>query len=163
MTPSMTTSAPITPLKRNHQRVAQHLVDGLTSQDIATRTGLSPHTIRQYVRDIRVSVHCPPRCKPQVLVHFLLAAKQVAPPTTDRSTPELDAEQQLLLKAVAEHSTPRDIALAAKIAPADAQSALDELLDETGAADVTQLVVLAHAWGLLGARPTAAVEIGASQ
>ncbi|MGW3692426.1 helix-turn-helix transcriptional regulator [Streptomyces sp. NPDC005149] len=163
MTPSMTTSAPITPLKPTHQRVAQHLVDGLTTQDIATRTGLSPHTVRQYVRDIRVSVHCPPRCKPQVFVHFLLAAEQVAPPATDRSAPELNAEQQLLLKAVAEHSTPRDIALAAKIAPADARSALDALLDETGAADVTQLVVLAHAWGLLGAKPTSTVESGANQ
>ncbi|MBT2527807.1 DNA-binding protein [Streptomyces sp. ISL-99] len=159
----MTTSAPITPLKPTHQRVAQHLVDGLTTQDIATRTGLSPHTVRQYVRDIRVSVHCPPRCKPQVLVHFLLAAAQVTPPTTDRPAPELNAEQQLLLKAVAEHSTPRDTALAAKIAPADLQSALDELLDETGAANVTQLVVLAHAWGLLGAKPTSTVENGANQ
>ncbi|MGW2137603.1 helix-turn-helix transcriptional regulator [Streptomyces sp. NPDC001773] len=163
MTPSMTTSAPITPLKPTHQRVAQHLVDGLTTQDIATRTGLSPHTVRQYVRDIRVSVHCPPRCKPQVLVHFLLAAEQVAPPTTDRPAPELNAEQQLLLKAVAEHSAPRDTALAAKIAPADLRSALDGLLDGTGAADVTQLVVLAHAWGLLGTRPTGTVENGTIQ
>ncbi|MEK8146383.1 hypothetical protein NKH18_49255 [Streptomyces sp. M10(2022)] len=58
--PSMTPSAPITPLKPTHQIVAQHLVEGLTSQDIVTRTGLSPHTVRQYLRDIRVSVHCPP-------------------------------------------------------------------------------------------------------
>ncbi|MCX4393191.1 DNA-binding protein [Streptomyces sp. NBC_01767] len=163
MTPSTTTSAPITPLKPTHQRVAQHLVDGHTAQDIATRTGLSPHTVRQYVRDIRVSVHCPPRCKPQVLVHLLLAAEQVAPPTPERPAPELNSEQQQLLKAVAEHSTPRDIALAAKIAPADLRSALDELLDETGAADVTQLVVLAHAWHLLGARPTGTAESGANQ
>jgi hypothetical protein len=163
VTPSMTTSAPITPLKPTHQRVAQHLVDGLTTQDITTKTGLSPHTVRQYVRDIRVSVHCPPRCKPQVFAHLLLAAEQAATPTTDRPAPELNAEQQLLLKAVAEHSAPRDIALAAKIAPADARSALDALLDETGAADVTQLVVLAHAWDLLGARATRTVENGAIQ
>ncbi|MFG2593913.1 helix-turn-helix transcriptional regulator [Streptomyces sp. NPDC048438] len=161
--PSMTPSAPITPLKPTHQIVAQHLVEGLTSQDIVTRTGLSPHTVRQYLRDIRVSVHCPPRCKPQVLVHLLLAAEQVASPTTERPAPELDAEEQLLLKAVAEHNTPRDAALAAKIAPADLGSALDALLDETGAADVTQLVALAHAWGLLGTRPAGTVENGAAQ
>ncbi|MEU9059067.1 DNA-binding protein [Streptomyces sp. NPDC048430] len=163
MTPSVTTSAPITPLKPTHQRVAQHIVDGLTIQDITKKTGLSPHTVREYVRDIRVSVHCPPRCKPQVLVHFLLAAEQVAPPATDRPTPELNAERQLLLKAVAEHSAPRDVGLAAKIAPADLRSALDELLIETGAADVTQLVVLAHAWGLLGARRIGTAENGAVQ
>lgn len=159
----MTPRAPITPLKPTHQRVVQHLVEGLTAKDIATRTGLSPHTVRQYVRDIRVSVHCPPRCKPQVLVHLLLAAEQVAPPTTDRPAPELKAEQQMLLKAFAEHTTPRDAALATKIAPADLRSALDELLDRTGAADVTQLVVLAHAWGLLGTSPTGTVKNGAAQ
>lgn len=159
----MMASAPITPLKPTHQRVARHLVDGLTNQEIATRTGLSPHTVRQYVRDVRVSVHCPPRCKPQVFVHLLLATGQVVPPAADRSAPELNAEQQQLLKAVAEHSTPRDIALAAKIAPADLRSALDELLDETGAADISQLVVLAHAWGFLGVRPTGTVESGAVQ
>lgn len=161
--PSMTTSAPITPLKPTHQILAQHLVEGLTAHEIATRTRLSPHTVRQYVHDIRVSVHCPPRCKPHVLVHLLLTAEQVATPTTDRPAPELNAEQQLLLKAVAEHITPRDTALAAKIAPADLRAALDELLHRTRAADVTQLVVLAHAWGLLGTRPTGTVENGAVQ
>ncbi|MFF2506332.1 DNA-binding protein [Streptomyces sp. NPDC058067] len=163
MTPPMTTSAPITPLKPTLQRVAQHLVDGLTPQDIATRTGLSDHTIRQYIRDIRQSVHCPPRCKPTVLTHLLVVAQQVTPPTTDRPTPELNPEQQLLLQALAEHSTSRDIAFAAKIAPADARSALDGLLDKTGAASAAQLVVLAHAWGLLGAGPTGMAERGANQ
>ncbi|MEU2466690.1 DNA-binding protein [Streptomyces sp. NPDC012486] len=163
MTPSTTTSAPITPLKPTLQRVAQHFVDGLTTQDITTRTGLSPHTVRQYVRDIRRSVHCPPRCKPHVLVHRLLATEQVTLPTTNRATPELNAEKRLLLKAVAELSAPRDIALAAKIAPADLRSALDELLDETGAPDITQLIVLAHAWHLLGAEPTGTVETGVAK
>ncbi|WP_079127790.1 DNA-binding protein [Streptomyces niveus] len=160
----MTTSAPITPLSPTKQRIARHIVDGVTTnRDLATATGLSADTIRQYVRDIRESVHCPPRSKPQVFVHLLLGTGQVAPPTTDRPAPELNAEQQQLLKAVAEHSTPRDIALAAKIAPADLRSALDELIAETGAADVTQLVVLAHAWGLLGARPTGTVQSEAVQ
>ncbi|MFD4479876.1 DNA-binding protein [Streptomyces sp. NPDC058471] len=163
MTPPMTTSAPITPLKPTLQRIAQHLVDGLATRDIATRTGLSENSIRQYVYEIRRSVHCPPRCKPPVLVHFLCAAQQAAPPTTDRPTPVLSPEQQLLLQAVAEHSKPDDIALAAKIAPADTRSALDELLDMTGTADATQLVALAHAWGLLAAGPTSTVQSGAIQ
>lgn len=155
----MTPSAPITPLKPALQRVAQHLVEGLTTREIATSTGLSPETIRQYIGVIRESVHCPPRCKPPVLMHFLLAAGQVTPPTAGRPTPELNPEQHLLLRAVAEHSAPREIALAARIAPADVRSALDELLDVTGAVDVAQLVVLAHGWGLL----SAPVESGANQ
>ncbi|MDF9868596.1 helix-turn-helix transcriptional regulator [Streptomyces atroolivaceus] len=159
----MTTNAPITPLNPTRQRVAQHLMNGLSPRDIATQTGLTDHTIRQYVRDIRASVHCPPRCKPPVLAHFLLAAQQVTPPPTGRPAPDLSPEQRLLLHAVAEHSTPRDIALAAKIAPADLRSAHDELLDKTGAVDATQLVTLAHAWGLLGNRTTGTVESGASR
>ncbi|MFD4022354.1 LuxR C-terminal-related transcriptional regulator [Streptomyces sp. NPDC058576] len=161
MTLSMTTSAPIEPLKPAQQRVAQCLVEGLSTREIAAGNGLSLETVRHYVRGIRQSLNCPPRCKPQVLVHFVLAAEQVTQPTTERPTPALNEAQELLLKAVAEHSAPRDVALAAKIAPADLRSALDELLDETGTDDVIQLVVLAHAWGLLGARPTGAVESGA--
>jgi DNA-binding NarL/FixJ family response regulator len=159
----MTTSTLITRLTPTLQRVAQHLVDGLTTREIATRTGLSVDTVRQYICDIRTNLGCPPRCKPPVLVHFLLAAEQVNPPTTDKPTPVLSPGQQLLLQAVAEHSKPRDIALAAKIAPADVPSALGELLGKTGAADATQLIVLADAWGLLGTSTAGTVESGASR
>ncbi|MEW1687531.1 DNA-binding protein [Streptomyces sp. NPDC091265] len=163
MAPSMT-SAPTTPLSSTKQRIAEHIVDGvITTRDLATKTGLSANTIRLYVRHIRESVHCPPRCKPQVLVHLLLAAQQVAPPAPEQLAPELNAQQQLLLKAVAEHSAPRDIALAARIAPADLRPALDELLTAAGAADVTRLVVMAHAWGLLAVRSAGTAESGANQ
>ncbi|MCX4501172.1 LuxR C-terminal-related transcriptional regulator [Streptomyces anulatus] len=163
MTLSMTTSAPITPLNPAQQRVAQQLVDGLSTQEIAARNSLSIETIRQYVRDVRRSLHCKPRCKPHVLVHYVLAAEQVTPPATERPMPVLNEAQRLLLRAVAEHSAPRDVALAAKIAPADLRTALYELLDTTGADTVTQLVVLAHAWGLLGTRPTGTAKNGAAR
>ncbi|MFJ8248579.1 DNA-binding protein [Streptomyces sp. NPDC094466] len=163
MTLSMPTSAPITPLNPAQHRVAQQLVDGLSTQEIAARNGLSIETISQYVRVIRRSLHCPPRCKPHVLVHFVLVAGQVTPPGTERPTPVLNEAQRLLLRAVAEHSATRDVALAARIAPADLRTALYELLDTTGADTVTQLVVLAHAWGLLGTGPTGTVESGAAR
>lgn len=161
--PTPASSPPITPLKPAQQSIARHLVNGLDLRDIAAETGLTANTIRQYVYEIRRSVHCPPRCRPPVLVHLLLLSQQVAVPTSDRPTPKLSPEQHQLLKAVAEQSAPRDIALAARIAHADVRSALAELLDATGAGDVTQLVVLAHVWGLLGARPTSTVERGAGQ
>ena len=40
---------------------------------------------------------------------------------------------------------------------------IHELLDKTGAANTTQLVVLAHAWGLLGTKPATTTGSGASQ
>ncbi|WP_030593334.1 LuxR C-terminal-related transcriptional regulator [Streptomyces globisporus] len=159
----MTASAPITPLSPAQHRVAQQLVDGLSTREIAARNDLSIETIRQYVRDIRRSLHCPPRCKPHVLVHFVLSTKQVSPPATEQPAPVLNEKQELLLRAVAEHSAPRDVALAAKIAPAELRTSLYELLDRTGTDAVTQLVVLAHAWGMLGARPTGTVESGAAR
>ncbi|MET9869384.1 DNA-binding protein [Streptomyces sp. NPDC006386] len=159
----MTTSAPITPLTPTLQRIAQQLANGLTPPEITTRTGLSPVTVRQYIRDIRASVHCPPRCKSPVIVHRLFALQQVAPPLADRPAPELSSDQLLLLKAVAEHSDARDIAVAAKIAPADLRAALDQLLADTGAQDTTQLVILAHGWNLLTAAQTHATRSGASQ
>lgn len=164
MTPPVTTSAPITPLTPTLQRVAQHLANGLTPQEIATKTGLSAVTVRQYIRDIRESLHCPPRCKPPVIVHRLFTIQRVAPPMTDRPTPELSSEQLLLLRAVAEHSDTRDIAVAATIAPADLRATLDQLLANTGAQDTTQLVILAHSWQLLPAEQAAhATRSGATQ
>ena len=159
----MTTSAPITPLTPTLQRLAQHLANGLTPPEIATRTGLSAVTVRQYVRDIRESLHCPPRCKRPVIVHRLITEQQVAPPTTDRPAPELSADQLLLLRAVAEHSDARDIAVAAKLAPADLRAALNQLLADTGAQDTTQLVILAHGWNLLTAEQTHPTRSGASR
>lgn len=163
VTLSMTTRVPITPLSPAQQRVAQQLVEGRSPQEIATGNGLAFETIRQYVRDIKRCLHLPPRCKPHVLVHFVLAAEQVTPPATEQPAPVLNEKQKLLLRAVAEHSAPRDVALAARIAPADLRTALYELLDTTGADTVTRLVVLAHAWGLLDARPTGTVESGSSR
>ncbi|MEU9470802.1 hypothetical protein AB0D78_30145 [Streptomyces avermitilis] len=110
----------------------------------------------------RSYLHCPPRCKPAVIVHRLLAVQQVASPTADRPAPELSPEQ-LLLRAVAEHSDTRDIAVAAKLAPADLRAALDQLFADTGAQDTTQLVILAHGWKLLTAEQAHATRNGASQ
>ncbi|MEU9734106.1 LuxR C-terminal-related transcriptional regulator [Streptomyces sp. NPDC048002] len=160
MAPSLTTSAPITPLTPTLLRVAQHLARGLPPKEIGTQTGLSAETVRQYMRDIRESLHCPPRCQPPVIVHRLFATQQVTVPTADRPAPQLRPEDLLLLRAVAEHSDPRGTALAAKLAPADLRAALDQLLADTGAKDTTHLVILAHGWNLLPAEPT---RTGASQ
>ncbi|MEV7796550.1 LuxR C-terminal-related transcriptional regulator [Streptomyces sp. NPDC087512] len=161
MAPPVTTSAPITPLTPALRRVAQHLACGLTPQEIAAETGLSAATVRQYVRDIRECLHCPPRCKPPVLVHRLLTAQQAPPPPAGRPAPDLGPDQLLLLRAVAEHSDARSIAVAAKLAPADLRAALDQLLADTGTQDTTHLVIRAHGWKLLPADP--AVQSGATQ
>ncbi|MFD8352627.1 DNA-binding protein [Streptomyces coelicoflavus] len=161
MTSPVTTSAPVTPLAPTLQRVARHLVGGLAPKEIAAQTGLSVVTVRQYIRDIRESLHCPTRCKLPVIVHRLFTAQQVAAPAADRPAPQLSSDQLLLLRAVAEHSDARDIAIVAKVAPADQRAALDQLLTDTGAQNTTHLVILAHGWKLLPTDPAA--RSGASQ
>ncbi|MEU3640036.1 DNA-binding protein [Streptomyces albogriseolus] len=149
--PVPTAHAPITPLTPTLQRVAQHLANGLTAREIATQSQRAVVTVRQYIRDIRQSLHCPPRCTLPVLVHRLLTTQQVASPTADKPAPQISGEQLLLLRSVAEHSDARDIAIAAKLAPTDQRAALDQLLDDTGARDTAHLVILAHGWKLLPA------------
>ncbi|MFF5336943.1 LuxR C-terminal-related transcriptional regulator [Streptomyces sp. NPDC013181] len=152
MTQLITTSAPITPLSPTLRQVVHHLMAGLTTPQIAVEQGIALETVRGYVRDIRERLHCPRRSKTWVIVHFALVSAQAEPPTTDRPAPTLDAKQTLLLRAVAEHSTTRDISRAARIAPDDLRSALDVLHAATSTTDVTELVVRAHAWGLLPSR-----------
>ncbi|MYS36801.1 DNA-binding protein [Streptomyces sp. SID4920] len=159
----MQDNTPITTLRPALQRVAEQLMENLSTREIATRNGMALTTIRQYVQELRMKLDLPPRCKAHVVVHRLLATGQIAAPTITRPVPNLDAQQQLLLHAVAVHSTPYEVALAAKIAPADHRAAVDALLHDTGTAHVMELVVLAHAWGLLGNPPTTTVKGRADQ
>ncbi|GAA4782342.1 DNA-binding protein [Streptomyces ziwulingensis] len=156
----MTTSS-ITPLKPAVRRVAQHLVDGLAPQDIAAATCLAPATIRQYLRQLRASLGCPHRCRPPVIVHFLFASRQATPPRATRPAPELAPQEHRLLKAVAMHSRPDDIAAAAGSTPAYLPGALSALLGKTGAKDATQLIVLAYGWELMTDERSRTTEAGA--
>ncbi|MGC4950101.1 DNA-binding protein [Streptomyces sp. DT224] len=163
MTLPIRDNTPITPLRPALQNVAKHLMDNLSPREIAAQGGMHYETVRKYIRELRANLHCPPRCKTHVVMHMALTAEQIAPPKTLRPAPDLDAQQQLLLNAVATHSAPDEVALAAKIAPADYRAAVDALLDDTGTAHVMELVVLGHAWGLLGAQQANTVKGQADQ
>lgn len=159
----MKDNAPITPLRPALKNVVKHLMENLTLREIAAPSAMAYETVRGYVRELRAALHCPPRCKLHVIVHMALTAGQIAPPLTHRRVPDLDAQQKLLLTAVATHSTAYEVALAAKITPADHRAAVDALLHETGTAHVMELVVLGHAWGLLGAQQTDTLKGEADQ
>ncbi|MFJ4973016.1 LuxR C-terminal-related transcriptional regulator [Streptomyces sp. NPDC088755] len=151
------------PLTPSEHRIAQLVVKGLNAREIAATTQLKPSTVHSTLRTVRWKLACPERCALTIVAHRLLDSGQITAPPPPRPAPQLSPGQISLLRAAAEHTLPCDIALAAKIAPADLRSALDELFDETGAADVAQLVVLAHAWHLLGTGPTGTAESGANQ
>ncbi|GAB2882104.1 DNA-binding protein [Streptomyces deserti] len=159
----MTSPASTTRLTPAERRVAEHLVLGLTAREIAAAAQLSLNTTHSYLGSMRGRFHCPPRCPLPVLVHALLNSGEVTPPATDKSAPTLSPAEQRLLQAIAEQSKPFDIAFAAGIVPADFHSARDELLDKTGAADATQLIVLAHTWNLLGTGQSAKAATGAGR
>ncbi|MBW1597207.1 LuxR C-terminal-related transcriptional regulator [Streptomyces sp. JJ38] len=155
-------NAPITPLTPAERRVAEHLVRGLEPRAIAAEARLSANTVSSYIRVMRGKLHCEPRSALHVLVHRLLSSGQVTPPAAAEPAPGLVPGRRALLRAVAEHTDAYDVARDALLAPADVRAEVDTLLAETGAADTTQLVVLAHSWGLLGAdqQPSASAGVG---
>jgi DNA-binding CsgD family transcriptional regulator len=145
----MTSLAPTQPLTPSERRIAQHVVKGLDAREIAAATQLKPGTVHSTLRTVRWKLACPERCSLAVVAHSLLDSGQIATPTPQRPAPDLSPEQISLLKPATEHTLPRDIALAAALAPADLRDALDQLHAATGAQDTTELVVLAHSWQLL--------------
>ncbi|MER5440808.1 LuxR C-terminal-related transcriptional regulator [Streptomyces sp. NPDC002790] len=145
----MTAAAPPLSLTPSEQRIAQLLVDGLTAQEIASVTGLKLGTVKKTLGTLRWKLHCPQRSPLAMVAHRLLKTGLATAPTATQPAPELGPGQMRLLTAVAEHPLPRDIALAAQLAPADLSAALDKLLDGVGAQDSTELVVLAYSWQLL--------------
>ncbi|MGC0400309.1 DNA-binding NarL/FixJ family response regulator [Streptomyces sp. SAI-126] len=160
----MTALAPTQPLTPSERRIAQHVIKGLDARQIAAAIQLKPNTIHSTLRTVRWKLACPERCSLAVVAHHILDSGQITAPTPQRPAPDLSPEQISLLKAAAEHTLPRDIALAANLAPADLRAALDQLLADTGAQDSTELVVLAHSWQLLPAgRSGRATRNGATQ
>ncbi|MFE9846592.1 hypothetical protein [Streptomyces goshikiensis] len=101
---------------------------------------------------MRERLHCPPRSPRPVLAHSLLTYRQVPPPPLPEHLPSFTANEteQLLLKAIAEHSTVNGIARAALILPADVKARTEELVRAAGATDATHLVGLGHALRILG-------------
>ncbi|MFJ9712156.1 LuxR C-terminal-related transcriptional regulator [Streptomyces sp. NPDC101234] len=159
----MTALAPTQPLTPSEQRIAQHVIKGLDSREIAAATQLKPSTVHSTLRTVRWKLACPERCSLAVVAHRLLGAGQITAPAPQRPTPDLSPEQISLLKAATEHTLPRDIARTAGLAPGDLRDALDQLLATTGAQNTTELVVLAHSWQLLPTEQPHGTRNGASQ
>ncbi|MFE9802967.1 LuxR C-terminal-related transcriptional regulator [Streptomyces goshikiensis] len=163
------TTTPVSPITPAQKRLAAHLVQGLSNSEIAAEEYLAPDTVSSHVRGIRQNLHCPPRSSRPVLAHALLLHGQVEAPPLPALRPAFEANEheRLLLRAIAEHSAPADIARAAKIAPRDLKSRTEELVRAAGASDSTHLVGLGHALGLLGpaghdaaSRPAAPEGVG---
>ncbi|MDT0616470.1 hypothetical protein [Streptomyces lancefieldiae] len=75
----------------------------------------------------------------------------------------MDPSEVRLLRALAEESTPVGRVTATGLSPSAAASALHALLAKTGAANATQLVVLAHSWKLLPTKQDHRGRNGASR
>ncbi|MEU5898764.1 LuxR C-terminal-related transcriptional regulator [Streptomyces venezuelae] len=156
-------TTPTQPLTPSERRIAQHVIKGLDVRGIAAATQLKPGTIHSALRTVRWKLACPERCPLSVVAHHILDSGQVSAPPPPRPVPDLEPEQISLIKATTAHTLPRDIALAAGLPPADLRAALDQLLADTGAQTVTELIVLAHSWQVLTAEKTGETGSGVSQ
>ncbi|KUH36514.1 MULTISPECIES: LuxR C-terminal-related transcriptional regulator [Streptomyces] len=137
------------PLIPSLRRVADHLVRNASNADIAAAEGLSASTVHAYLKDIRQHLGVPPRASRAVMVHALLGRGEATAPDPGRSAPALTTDEKLLLRAIATKSRRADIALAARIAPADLPTKTEALLSTAGATDTVHLIGLGHAWSLL--------------
>ncbi|MGW8762886.1 DNA-binding protein [Streptomyces sp. NPDC055815] len=158
----MTETSKVSPLIPSLRRVAEHLMHNATNADIAAVERLSASTVHAYLKDIRQHLGLPPRASRAAIAHALLRRGEATAPEQGRPAPALTADDKLLLRAIATQSRQADIALAARIAPADLRTKTQALLSTAGAADPVHLIGLAHAWGLLeplgenGPTPTSA-------
>ncbi len=155
--------SPTRRLTPSERRLATHVVKGLNAREIASAAQLKLPTVNSKLHSMRWKLHCPERCSLAVVAHHLLAAEVVTAATPQRAAPVISPAQISLLKAVARYSQTLYIASAANLATADLPAALDQLLADTGAQDITQLVVLAHGWKLLPGEPARTKRSGASQ
>ncbi|MFD8978558.1 LuxR C-terminal-related transcriptional regulator [Streptomyces sp. NPDC059564] len=152
-----TDAAPIKPLSRAQRPIAQHLVEGLSTAEIAGRVWVTDSTVTSHLRRIRSNLHCDTRCSRAVLAHALLQADLVKPPVLPPLfkpfTPSPAA--LLLLRAIAEHSAAADIARAAKVAPSSLGARTRKLIYAMRAHDAAHLVGLGHTLGLLPTQQSA--------
>ncbi|MFJ9547885.1 LuxR C-terminal-related transcriptional regulator [Streptomyces erythrochromogenes] len=146
-----TVAAPIKPLSKAQKPVAQHLVEGLSTAETAERVWVTASTVTSHLRTIRSNLHRDSRCSRAVLAHALLqnglVEPPVLPPLFKPFTPSPGA--LLLLKAIAEHSAPADIARAAKVAPSSLKARTRKLMHAMQASDAAHLVGLGYTLGFL--------------
>ncbi|BDH07148.1 helix-turn-helix domain-containing protein [Streptomyces seoulensis] len=145
----MTTTKPAQ-LTPREQRIAPFLARGLRDTEIAPQIGIAPSTVRWHRTQIRRKLGCPTHSYNAILVHHLLAGGHAETPIIGTPAPALNKRELRLIRAVTRWSRHLAIARGARIPPGDYNVALGTLLAKTGAADITELVIRAHSWDLLG-------------
>ncbi|MGV9934045.1 DNA-binding protein [Streptomyces olivaceoviridis] len=155
------TTAPITPLTPGEKRIAEHLIRGLAPDQIATHEDLAPSAVKSYLRSLRTKLHCP-RAALHILVHAILSSGQVTLQAI-HPAPAFSVEEIRLLRALAAHQHWIDVAKAARIASADVNTHIEALVARAGVSGILQLVVLGHAWQLLGPAQAQADTSGAGR
>ncbi|MEU7072932.1 sigma-70 family RNA polymerase sigma factor [Streptomyces narbonensis] len=138
-----------TPLLTDAQRRAvAPLVYGGTNESIGAEIHLSAEGVASHLRTARNALGRR-GCSRPVLVHALLAAREVRPPAK-RPCPDFTVRDLQLLQALAEHSRNEDIGRAINVPGSDVRTEIDALVAKAGADNAVHLVGLGHAWDILG-------------
>lgn len=130
------------------KRVLQHVAAGLTNQEAPQVLGMQPGTVIGHLLSVGYKFGVTSRA---AKVHAALASRQITAPAAETSAPDLTAGELRLLRAVATQSGREQIAVAAKVAPADVNPRVQDLVAKANARNSAHLVGLAHTWGLLEA------------
>ncbi|MFE0136197.1 hypothetical protein ACFWY6_32215 [Streptomyces sp. NPDC059037] len=156
------TTRPAVSLTSTQKEIALWLVDG-TFDKFAAHRHRSPVTIRGHLSRVRIRMAAPGSSR-AVLVHVLLSAGQVPPPTPNKPAPDFTDADQMLMRALAQHSRATTIAEVCGLPLRGLRNRIDELCTKAGAADPAHLVALGHSWQVLAPAPmTAEPTSGATQ
>ncbi|MGY4963611.1 sigma-70 family RNA polymerase sigma factor [Streptomyces sp. 900105245] len=142
------TTAKTTLLTGAQRRAVAPLVYGGTNESIGAEIHLSAQGVASHLRTARNALGRR-GCSRPVLVHALLAAREVRPPACQRSCPDFTVRDLQLLQALAEHSRNDDIGRAISVPGSDVRAEIDALVAKAGADNAVHLVGLGHAWEVL--------------
>ncbi|MFI6113283.1 LuxR C-terminal-related transcriptional regulator [Kitasatospora sp. NPDC051164] len=149
----MTTALPATTLTADQRRVAAQLVYGVSNKAIANQVCLSVDGVASHLSAARKKMGCPGSSR-AVLVHTLLAAREVPPPAGSGTAPAFTKHEVTVIRAIAEHTLNADIGNAIGVPADDVRAEIDATVDKGNARSAAHLVGLAHTWGILGTSGT---------
>lgn len=146
---SVTLRSRAMPLTPAQLRVAAPLVYGLTTHEIARQLYLSAGGVASHLSRMRKRMGCPGASR-AVLVHALLTARQAPPPVAFRPEPDFTHRERTVIQALAEHTGNEAIGNAIGVPAFDVRAETGAVIAKARARSASQLVGMAHAWGVLG-------------
>lgn len=143
--PPRAPSPRLTPIEK---RALAHAAAGWTNPEIARQLRLPPGKITQFLSGL-AQIYGTGESRP-ALIRAVLADRLIDLPEPGRLAPEFTDPELTLVRAIARHRGPNDVAAAARLTSlTDLVTRTDHVVRKAGARNATHLVALFDVWDLL--------------